>query len=613
MALGVQPQSPIEGCCAPSGPSPVELEHLARSLIEGGRPDLLGMDPTAVQTSTLRGRPWARLAVAAALVAHDPRNPNALASIRAARRTFRTRGDQVGNGYASYVDGTRHLGLGQHHLAADCWREVRELLGDHGPVSANALAHLSLAAYHAGDPAEAASVADEAVGLARIRLDRRGEGRALVYRSLADLALGDLERCYAATLAADVTFSELTAPEDLFEWPLVPLGRIAVHGYRGQYEAAMAAADEASRRAALVGTLWYEGIALAVRAEFCAPADPGRAVADARRALQILRATGDRWWENTALRALGTATALAGHPAGARRLLEEAMHTSPSPFERARCALALAGVLVEAGELVAARQLLDGCLSMFRSAGSKVVLCQALRLLATIAPQQAIAYRTEARNVSTNDLAFLLLLGAGWPEATTQITVRCAEPGAIQIDGEEVTFMTANARRGLTILALHGEAGLHQEELSEHLWPGAPALRAGQRMRTLLWQMRKALGGEAWRLQRLGQVILLDPTNVAVDILATIAEAEALMDNPDPPATQSRQVDRVLARLEAPLLTQYQYEGWAATWRDSAGAAAVRLRSWRRSSDASNRVNPATPTLVRDPLTWALTPADTRT
>lgn len=579
MAQVVKSPSSIEGGCAPTGPSPADLEQLARSLIEGGRPDLLGMDPTAVRTTTLRGRPWARLAVAAAVVANDPRDPNAVASIRAAQRSFRTRGDQVGLGYASYVDGTRHLGLGQHHLAADRWREVRELLGDHGPVSANALAHLSLAAYHAGDPAEAASVADEAVGLARIRLDRRGEGRALVYRSLADLALGDLERCYAATVAADDAFSELTEPQDLFEWPLVPLGRIAVHGFRGDYEAASADADEALRRAALVGTPWYEGMALALRAEFCAPADPGRAVADARRALEILRATGDQWWENTALRALGTATSLAGHPAGARRLLEEAMHTSPSPFERARCALSLAGVLVEVGENVEARQLLDGCLGMFRTSGSKVVLCQALRLVATVVPEQAIALRAEARGVSANDVAFELLLGTGWPEATTQITVRCAEPGAIQVEGEEVTFMTENARRGLTILALHREAGVHQEELSEHLWPGAPASRAGQRMRTLLWQMRKALGGEAWRLQRRGHVIVLDPTNVAVDIIDTIAEAEGLMDSFSLTDPQNRQVDKVLARLEAPLLTRYQYEGWAEVWRDRAQATAKRLRS----------------------------------
>ena len=558
-----------------------KLEALARPLIESGRPDLLGLHPATMDWTTFRRRPWALLAVAAALIASDPRDPEALATIRSAERGFRYANDAEGLGYAAYVDGTRWLGLGEHREAASRWRDVRECLGDRSPVSTNALAHLSLAAYHAGAPMEAAAVADEAVGLARIRLDRRGEGRALVYRSLADLALGDLDRCWAASVAADVAFAETEEAVSLFEWPLVPLGRVAVHGFRGEYEAGQLEACEALSRARRVGIVWYQGIALAMRAEFCAPADPPKAVADARRALELLRATGDQWWENAALRALGSATALAGHPSGAVRLLEEAITSSPSPFENARCCLALAEVLVANGQISDAQPLLHHSRTVFHEAGAKLVLCQTLRLLAATSPERAPTFRAEAGAMATDDAAYDRVLDTGWPEAAVRITVRCMEPLSVAIDGEELSFMTENARRALFILALSGSAGLHQEELSEHLWPGAPATRVGQRLRTLLWQVRKALGSEAWRLERRGSVVVLNPINVEVDLLRALEVAQRLTSGAPTPEISPWQVQELTGELEGPLLTRYRYEEWTQGWRDQAKLTVQLLRRLR--------------------------------
>lgn len=558
--------------------SAAELDAVARPLIEAGRPDLLGLDPTAIDLTAFRGRPWARLAVAAALVATDPGGTDAAQAIRSARRSFRARGDAVGLGYAAYVDGTRLLGLGRHRDAAVRWREVRALLGDDSPVSCNALAHLSLVAYHAGDPNEAAVVADEAVGLARIRLDRRGEGRALLYRALADLVLGDFERSIAALDAADLAFAEMTDDDDRFEWPLAAMGRAVAHGFRGRCDEAWFEAAEALRRAEQLDIAWYRGMALATRAEFCAPADPARAVADGRAALEILRSIGDRWWENCALRALGIATSAAGHPQAARRLLVEALATSPSAFEQARCGLALGTVLVDLGDLAAARPVLEASVAVFRPAGARLLLCQALRLLANISPHLAGSLRDEACAATRDDLAFERVLAQGWPEASSRITVRCREPMAIAIDGREVTFMTEHAQRALVILALAGDAGLHQEELAEHLWPAAPAARVGQRLRTLLWQARKALGSEAWRLQRRPRMIVLDTTNVTVDLLGLLDEARSLAAPGHGPIDPAR-ADEVLERLTAPTLTRYRYEPWAEAWLDRAQLAADLLRA----------------------------------
>ena len=101
-------------------------------------------------------------------------------------------------------------------------------------------------------------------------------------------------------------------------------------------------------------------------------------------------------------------------------------------------------------------------------------------------------------------------------------------------------------------------------------------------MRALLWQTRKALGREAWRLRREGPVIVLDPTNVSVDLLAALDDARVLVasrsvSGPGDPTT----ADEVLERLEAPMLTRYRYEPWAEAWLDRTQVAADRVRADR--------------------------------
>lgn len=555
-----------------------ELESGGRELIDNGRPDLLVFSTTDISWSSFAGKPWARLAIAAALIARNPRDPLGMSAIESAKSDFAAREDSEGLGYCAYVAGTRNLGAGEFRDAATNWRNACELLGERTPVGAHALTHLSLTAYHDGDLKGAAELADDAVGLARLRSDRRGEGLALIYRGLISLGIGEFGECLVAADAADELFAQIADVSDRYEWPLAAAERVGAYGHRRDVDSALIASVEALRRAEEVGTRWYAGITLAVRAEFCAHADPEQSLADGRAALDILREAGDPWWESCALRALGIATDVLGHPNGSIRLLREAAQLSPGVFERARSDLELADVYVRQNRMSDARPLLDACADVFRRAPADFLLCRTLRMLALVEPARGATWRAEALKRRRGDLAFDQIFDDRWAGGRL-IRVRCIGQTDVTLDGEPAHFLTHNAERAFLMLALAGERGVHQEVLSEALWPGAPADRVGQRIRTLLWQVRKALGGDAWHIRRRGQIVYLDPIDVAVDLHAAFDEAEALAAVTEPSTEDEQRRLEIAGLLEHPVLGPYQYELWAESWIMKAQSLGARLRT----------------------------------
>jgi DNA-binding SARP family transcriptional activator len=61
------------------------------------------------------------------------------------------------------------------------------------------------------------------------------------------------------------------------------------------------------------------------------------------------------------------------------------------------------------------------------------------------------------------------------------------------------------------------------QELSDVFWPGIPEERQRARLRTLLWQARNSLGADAWRVQRQGNIVVLDTSGV--DVFGSITAA----------------------------------------------------------------------------------------
>jgi len=90
--------------------------------------------------------------------------------------------------------------------------------------------------------------------------------------------------------------------------------------------------------------------------------------------------------------------------------------------------------------------------------------------------------------------------------------------GAVASGGEPLKFATRHAELILYLLVLAGGEGLPRDELIVALWPGVDATSGRPRLRTALWQIRRALGAHAWRLERERGVVRLTLEGVIVDI-----------------------------------------------------------------------------------------------
>ncbi len=90
------------------------------------------------------------------------------------------------------------------------------------------------------------------------------------------------------------------------------------------------------------------------------------------------------------------------------------------------------------------------------------------------------------------------------------LTVRIIEPLGVELGGSPARFATRHAECAVYLLALRGSDGMMADDLGTRLWPQAPQHKRGPRVRTLLWQVRTALGDQAWRVQRRGPIVVLD-------------------------------------------------------------------------------------------------------
>jgi len=530
-----------------------ELDESARKLVGEGRPIRLVERLDELVCLDFRGHPWARLLVGCALYDADPADRRHLRHVLAALRDFRARQDDRGVSYACFVLGCRALERGDISLAARWWDKARDVDGP-APGLDLMLAHRCLGMYAAGRLPEALAVAEEAVARARLNSHARAEATALVNLAFMRLWTGEFTLALEALNEAEDGFGEIPDPFDRYESPLCFAARGVLHALRGEPAAAEEDLTRAVTTAQELRAGWYEAIGRALRAENTATIDPRRARADARWAIEELDRRGDQWWSVWAAQAAGIAAAESGMLTAARIVLEKVLTQPQAPrLEYARSLLLLGELRLRRSENSDAIPVLEQAAGCFRQSGARYWHARCCVRLAAADPEHARGWIAQARRLSTPDPAYQLLFAAD------SLGLIAFGPGHIRCDGHPAQVRTHHSERAVFLLALAGPNGMHIEELADRLWPGAliEHKRLLGRIRTLLWEVRRLLGTQAWRLERKGHVVIIDTTGITFDLNdARDAARDALR------AGDQAQVQAAAKLLREPLLTRWQYEEW---------------------------------------------------
>lgn len=487
------------------------LDLLAPEALTTGLPARLVGTVDTLLVADLDGHPWSQLAIAAAC--HDAYrgDPRALALFESAWAAFEFTGDTEALGVAANVRANIALGHGDISDAVGWWRRAESLLGTRGDIAISAAAHGSLDAYAKGDLLGAEVRAREALLLADAAGNPGDSVVPLLYLGFYAFCLGDFERAIQLLRTADSV--TVTPPDSRNDGALV-------QGFTGVVEAVRGRQSEADRHFAAGLALaeadeapWYSVMVRTLRADYTARWAPHRSLADARRAQREAEELGDTWWQALARYSEGAALAELGDLPAAREVLEAVVLDLTNPVERAFAQLELGEVLLGLSDRPAARSVLEEARRAFEGAGARYWATRASLAMGSADRDRGGRWLRLARSTAVADPAYDRLFA---PSQELQIKV-IGSP-AVLLDGHKVEFLTRHAELGTYMLAIAGPKGLSADELAASLWPGVDERRTGPRLRTLLWQVRNALGREAWRVQRRGVLVMLDLTGVDVDL-----------------------------------------------------------------------------------------------
>ena len=101
--------------------------------------------------------------------------------------------------------------------------------------------------------------------------------------------------------------------------------------------------------------------------------------------------------------------------------------------------------------------------------------------------------------------------------ATARLAISIHGVPAVRLGDTDVRFATRHAQLALYLLVIAGPEGIPADQLIATLWQGAVPKRAANSMRTMLWQIRRSLGQESWRLRRSRGMVLFDLDGVQLD------------------------------------------------------------------------------------------------
>jgi len=543
-----------------------DLDSAALDLLAGGRTDSAVPDPDRFSTADFSNHPWAELVVAAAL-AHARRDADAESRLSEAEQRFRQLEDRRGLGWVRFVRATMALGRGQLDRLADHLDHVRVLLDGDDRFPADGLAHLGLVAFYRGDVREATLLAEQALGLARSTGNRRHEGTALVYLGYFEFWRGRFARVERLADAAEDIYADMPDPHDAFELPLVLALRAALHAVRGNMEQADAQYDAALRAAVDLGIEWFEAIVLAQRSHFMGTFEPRRSRNDARRSFDRLVEMGDEWWQVWALRAQGIVETALGNHGSAQSVLTRALDRSPGPQERALTLIALGNDRLEAGDPIGAAESLKESIAAAQEVDVAYLVAWAASVLARAEPDHAEEWFQVVREHDDGDAAYEQLL-------QTDLRVAMLGDAGVWRASAPLRFATRHAEAALYSLALADDHTLHDEVLAERLWPDAAADRVGGRLATVVWQIRRGLGPDAWRLRRQNGLVSLDCRGVDLDVDSLRSAATKLLTAPE---VNVPAVEATVASLSRPLLSGFQYESWVQHHAGELATLAARL------------------------------------
>ena len=528
-----------------------DLDRNALDLLAAGRVEAAVPSPADFAGADFAGRPWAEVAVASAL-ANTDRVPEAEALLADAHAQFSARADRRGLGWVAQVRATTALRLGQLDRLAEQLAVVTELLAGDEQFPSDSVARRALLSFYAGDVPQAVLLAENALSLARASGNRRDEGVALAYLAYFEFWRGRFARVEHLLDAAEDTYADTGERDAAFELPVALALRGALHAVRGQ----LAAADEqygtALRIAKERGVEWYEAIVLGQRAHFLGAANPRRSRTDARRSYDRLVEMGDEWWQVWALRAQGIVETALGNHTAAEALLRRALDRSTGAHERALTLIALGHDRLESGDTDAAVELLTDSIERARQADVGFIVAWAAALLARAQPLHADAWFRLISEQDDGDAAYEQLLA-------TDLRIVLLGDAGVWRGPNRVSFATRHAETALYCLALDERHTVHEEMLVERLWPDAPADRVPGRLGTLVWQIRRGLGPDSWRLRRQHDLVRLDCRGLDVDVVTMRTTATKLLTATEVNVPVAREAVDALSR---PLLPGLQYEGW---------------------------------------------------
>jgi tetratricopeptide (TPR) repeat protein len=562
---------PRLACFAEPGETPFDtLERLVHRLHGGMHPKPLLATADELRSIDTIGRPYATLAVALVLRERVGDVEEVEALVSACEAAFAAAGDGLGASYCAFLRGNQALVRGDLEAAGARWRAARLLAPESGWLEATAVAHLALVHYvERGDLIGADLLTEEAIALSRLRNDRRIEGVALVYGAFFAISGGHFARSDRLLDLADDVFAELPSDQRP-ERALVPAARAVVAALRGQhvraeeqFSLALAAAEDEAGQ-------WYAAMIRALRAEFTAVVDPRRALADARIAKDLCARLDDRWWWTWAERGQALAATALGQYRAAETTLRTLLDQPLNQVERGRTLLALGETQLQAGVDDASTTLKEAA-AVLEASGARYFLVRSLHALSIASPRRRNRLLARAATHMEDDLAYRILRGL------SMVEVEVLGPGAVRVGGVPAVFGSTKSLLLVCSLATAPSGALHWEALVDRLWPSASPDRARASLRTALWEARRALGPEAWRLERRGDLVRFERDGVAVDLLDALDEAERLA-TADP---QDWAIAALLHRLGTPVLQAAAYDEWVVALDGARAAAVARLRASR--------------------------------
>jgi hypothetical protein len=500
----------------------VELERVAPSLLAEGLPgalageldDLLGLD--------FSGYPLAAVLVAAAC--HDVYRGDGRAEqlLGDAWTQLSDSSDPVTLALAANVRANVAFGKGDFAKAHWWWRRCQEgFEGDAGtlaPLRAAALAHLSMEAFRGGDLPDAIRRAEEAMRLVKQSGSLGHELVPLSYLAAYQIWTGEFTLCEALLDSADVVWDAVRHDAVRNDYPLLLSLRGSLCALRGAEADAEEAFARAMSAAEKLDTPWYAVMARTLRAESTAPWAGERGIDDARRARREAHQLGDGWWAGLALLAEGVAWRTADHSHSIDVLLE-ALEELANPLDRARAQLHLGETGLAAGDRRAEAWFREA-FSVLDGAGARYWATRCAVGLARCAPTDC-RWLTLVRLCDDNEPAFRRVLAVDG-----ELIIDTGETPSVSLGGARVVLPTRHAEVLLYALARCGPDGVDGSVLSSWLWPEASESRRGPRLRTALWQARRALGSHGWRARRVGDRVLFE-TN-GIDVIGEPCSSEAI-------------------------------------------------------------------------------------